>query len=99
MSVTSLRIFTDELSYSLKNGSKRCVIERFDALLAYLLIVEVHKLCAIAAEDASRLIFFENNTILLYEYLHAVAGRDIKLFSCLNGEHYSSKLVNFSYNS
>lgn len=84
--------------FSVPRLSELC-LQFFYALCTYTLAVKVNDVVYIATENASRLILLKNDLVVIGKDLDSVLLLNIKNLSDLYGQHQSSQLINFAYNS
>ena len=69
------------------------------AMTAYELALEQNHIVSVAAKQASRFVFFENNLVLVNENFNLILVFNIHFVAQFNWQHNSSKFVNSSYDT
>ena len=75
------------------------ILDLFQASLANFFVLEVYDIIHIVAKKAGRMIFLQNNTLILSKNFQRVANLNIQILSDLRWKHNSSKLVNLTNHS
>lgn len=76
-----------------------CVFEFFEAVLADKLALEIGYVVSVTAENAGRLIFFEDDLVLVGEDFNRVVCAEVKCCSELDRDDKTAHRVNFSYDA
>ena len=76
-----------------------CLLQLCKTFIANDPAFEKRRIIEAAAENTSRLVFFQNDRILVYENFDRVAAGKSQILSDLNGENDSAKFINSSDNT
>ena len=83
---------------ALKRPSELC-LDLLEAVGTDTLVIEINNVVSVSAKNAGGLILFKDYLIIVGKYLNGVLDINVHYFSDLNGENYSSELVDLSYDS
>jgi len=75
------------------------ILDLVETIGADAFTVEENDVVCIVAENAGRVVFLQNDAIVVGENLNGILYFDVHGFANLNGEHDSAQLVHFSDHS